>query len=75
MSVSQPKKEDTREDFCGACITVPLALLGAGAAGIGARQKGGYRKQKKILLWGGIGLTILSIIITIIYLSKCSSCR
>jgi hypothetical protein len=64
-----------KEDFCGSCVAIPLALLGAGAAGFGANQKGGYKKTKQILLWGGLGLTLVSIIVAIIFLMKCKNCR
>lgn len=65
---------DTEEEFCGACAAIPIALLGAGAAGVGSK-KGGHKKMKNIMLWGGIGLTLVSVIIAIIYLKKCKSCR
>lgn len=66
---------DIKEDFCMACVAAPLALLGAGAAGVGANQKGSHKKMKKILLWGGISLTLISVLIAIIYLKKCKKCR
>ena len=66
---------NTKESFCGACLAVPLALVGAGAAGYGAKQKGSHKKMKKILLWGGSTIAIISIIIGIMYLRKCKSCR
>jgi FtsH-binding integral membrane protein len=66
---------DTKEEFCGACLAVPLALVGAGAAGVGAKQKGRYKKMKNILLWGGIALTVVSVIVAIIYLRNCKNCR
>jgi lipoprotein signal peptidase len=60
---------DIRENFCGACVTVPLAFMGAGAAF-------SAEKKAKIQKWAII-LTILSIIFTIyyIYFKKCSSCK
>lgn len=68
------QNEDTKEEFCGACLAVPLALAGAGAAGVGAKSKNN-KKMKNILLWGGITITLISIIIVIIYLKTCKSCR
>lgn len=65
---------ETKEEFCGACLAVPLAMAGAGAAGVGAKQKGGHKKMKNILLWGGIALTVVSVIVAIIYLRNCKSC-
>ena len=63
-----------KESFCGACLAVPLALAGAGAAGVGAKKDGSNKKMKNILLWGGIAVTVLSVIIAIIYLMKCKTC-
>lgn len=66
---------NTKEGFCGACLAIPLALAGAGVAGVGAKQKGGHKKRRNIMLWGGIALTVISVIVTIIYLKNCKSCR
>ncbi len=66
--------KETKEEFCGACLAVPLALAGAGTAGFGA-SKGGHGKSKKIMLWVGVGVTLLSVLIAIIYLAKCKTCR
>lgn len=66
------KEEYTKEEFCGACAAVPLALVGAGTAGVGSKKHG---TTKKIMLWTGVGITIISIIIVIIYLTKCKDCR
>jgi hypothetical protein len=60
---------DIKEDFCGACLTIPLAFMGAGTA-IGS--------EKKALLYkSAIVITIISIGLTIYYISikKCSTCR
>jgi|TARA_Y100000389_G_C17360532_1_gene463497 hypothetical protein len=72
MTVETYTKNDTKEDFCGACAAVPLALVGAGTAGLGTKKHG---TTKKIMLWTGVGITVLSIIIVIIYLAKCKDCR
>lgn len=71
----QDYNENSREDFCAACITAPLAFLGAGAAGAGANKKGSHKKSKKILLWGGVIFTLLSIIIALYFWRRCDSCR
>ena len=34
------KKVEQKEDFCMACLAVPLALAGAGVAGAGGAKKG-----------------------------------
>ena len=67
-------KADVKEEFCGACLAIPAALTGVGAAGVGAK-KGDHNKMKKILLWGGISVTLISAIVAVIYLSKCKNCR
>jgi hypothetical protein len=64
--------EEVKEEFCGACAAVPLAIVGAAGAGVGSKQHG---QTKKILLYSGIGLTIISVIIVIIFLLRCKDCR
>ncbi len=66
--------KETKEEFCGACLAAPLALAGIGTAGYGS-SKGGYKNSKIIFLCVGIGITILSVIITIYFLFRCKSCR
>jgi hypothetical protein len=58
-----------KENFCGACITIPLAFASAGTA-IGAEKKA---KLKQL----AIVLTIVSILLTIyfIYIKKCNTCK
>jgi hypothetical protein len=63
-----------KEEFCGACLAVPAALAGVGAAGVGAK-KDGHAKTKKILLWGGIVVTLISSIVAVVYITKCKDCR
>ena len=65
---------DIKEEFCGACFAIPAAIIGAGAAGVGAKR-GSHDKMKKILFWGGITVTVVSAVIAIIYLTKCTNCR
>jgi hypothetical protein len=67
-------ENDVKEEFCGACLAIPAALAGLGAAGMG-NKKGGHSKMKKILLWGGITVTLISSVIAVIYLIKCKNCR
>jgi hypothetical protein len=70
---------ETKEEFCGACIAVPFALAGAGVTAYGAGgSKKGYKKQKKIAFWVGIGVTLLSLAIAVYYLwikKDCSDCE
>jgi hypothetical protein len=67
-------ESDVKEEFCGACLAIPAALVGLGAAGAGSK-KGGHSKMKKMLLWGGITVTLVSAIVAVIYLMKCKNCR
>lgn len=67
--------DDTKEEFCGACLAVPLAFAGVGASAYGTSSRNSHKKSKQIALWGGIITIIISIIITIYYLSTCSECR
>lgn len=69
----EQKKENVVENFCGACLAIPIAVAGAGTAGIGA--KGTHGKTKKIMLAVGISVTMIGLIIGIIYLAKCKTCR
>jgi hypothetical protein len=66
---------DTKESFCGACAALPLAFIGAGVAGAGSKKKGSNKKTKKILLWSGLIITLISIIIVIFYLKRCKTCN
>lgn len=79
-------KEETRhtshdgdivENWCGACLSLPLAFVGVGASAYGASSRGAHKKQKKIALWTGIVSIIISISIAVYYLwiKKCSDCR
>lgn len=65
---------ELKEEFCGACLAIPLALAGGATATVGAR--GSHKKNKKILLWSGIIVTILSLLIMIyfVWIKKCDQC-
>ena len=69
--------DNTKEEFCGACLAIPLAMAGVGVTASGAHQKGDHKKRKKIMLWGGIGITVLSVIIAVyfLFIKKCKECR
>lgn len=74
-NVNDNKPNDSKEEFCGACLAVPMALAGAGAAGYGAKGNGEHKKMKQILLWGGLVVTIISIIVALYFLFSCKDCR
>ena len=68
--------EETKEEFCGACIAGAVALAGAGAAGAGMSSKGAHQQTKKILIISGIATVVVAIVIAIYFLaSNCSDCK
>lgn len=69
------KLHNSKEEFCGACLTVPIAIAGAGAASYGVKGRGEHKKMKKIMLWSGLTITLLSIILAIYFLFRCKQCR
>lgn len=69
------ENEDTKEEFCGVCAALPLAMIGAGVAGTGTKKKGSNKKTKKILFWTGIIVTLISLIVVYYYLTRCKTCR
>lgn len=60
-----------REDFCGACLALPLAF--AGAAGAGSTSDPNT-STNRLIFWGSIILTIASIVTLVWYLNRCKSC-
>lgn len=75
--MSRNVKENTREEFCGACLAVPLAMAGVGVGTAGAVTKGSHQRSRKVMLWTGVILVLLSLLIAIyfLFIKKCSSCR
>lgn len=67
--------EDIKEEFCGACLAIPLAFAGVGTSLYGSSSRNKYKKQKKIALWGGIVVVVMSLAIAIYYLCSCKDCR
>lgn len=64
-------KEEIREDFCPACVALPLAMAGAGTS------KGASGKQTvlgRVIFWLSIIITVLSIIVAIWYFTRCEEC-
>lgn len=73
-------KVKVKENFCAACLAVPLILAGSTATGAGAmskEEKEKKDKKKQCLMWGGVLLTIISIGVFVYfrYYSNCKSCR
>ena len=65
---------DTKEEFCGACLAIPFAIAGTGASIYGSKSKGTQRTKKRILLWGGLVTTMISVLIIIYFVRTCSDC-
>jgi hypothetical protein len=69
MTENENKKEELKENFCPACVVIPIAMA---SGGIGLQDNG----RNKLILWGSIIITILMIFIYIYYkyIKKCSTC-
>ena len=67
--MNNKEKEETREDLCLACVTTPLAMVGAGVSGAGSKNR------KKVIFYSGVVLTIISIIVALYFFFRCEECR
>ena len=56
-----------KERFCLACAALPVALAGAGTAGTGSVVDKKHARTRRIMIGGGIVVTILSSLL-IVYL-------
>jgi len=63
---------EVREDFCGMCMAVPIALAGAGVAGLSS--KGDYQKRKRIMISTGVVVLLISLFL-LWYYQDCTSCK
>jgi len=69
---------EIKENFCPACISIPLAFIGVGSSAYGASgSKKSHKTQKKIALYVGIVTIVISISIIVYYMwiAKCVNCR
>jgi vacuolar-type H+-ATPase subunit I/STV1 len=75
--INMQEDEDIKEEFCGACAAIPIALVGVGASMVGATKRGSHRKMKKITLIVGIVMMLISIMLGVyyIFIKKCEDCR
>lgn len=66
-------KEETKENFCGACVAGVAALVGSGTA-VSTRKNG--KKTKKIIFWISVSVTVVSILIMVylLFIKKCDAC-
>jgi len=71
------KEEEIKEDFCPACLAVPLAFVSAGAGVYGSSgSRKNYRRKKKICLISSVITLISACFIAYYYLSikNCKKC-
>ena len=68
---SKDGEKNTKEEFCGACLAVPLAFAGAGSSGAGSQMSG---KKKTALVVVGIILTLISIWLAWKFMFGCKTC-
>jgi len=54
------------------CMAVPIALAGAGMAGLSSKED--YQKRKRIIISTGIVILIISLFL-FWYYKDCSSCK
>jgi hypothetical protein len=66
-------EDEIKEDFCGACATIPIAIVGGVIAS--SSQNSNYKKNKKIILWIGVSITVISLLVAVYFLLKCKTCR
>jgi hypothetical protein len=63
---------EVRENFCGICMAVPIALAGAGVAGLTSKAE--YHKRKKIMIITGLVILFICLFIWWYY-RDCESCK
>ena len=68
------KKEDIKENFCAACLTIPFAFAGIGVSAYGSNSIKSHKYRKKIAIVGFI-ISFISIIIGFYFYFTCSECR
>ena len=68
---------EIRENFCPVCLAAPLAMAGVGVTTVGATEEENKKKekQKHIMIWGGVILTILSIGGYFYFRRTCKDCK
>jgi hypothetical protein len=63
-----------KEDFCPACVAIPLAMAGAGTGWYASEA---FQKKKGMIICGSCIFTVVMVAIAIYCLSSktCKSCR
>ena len=69
------KNQETKEEFCGACVAGITAIAGIGTAE-GIKNTNAKRKTKKIVFYLSLIVTIISILIILylLFIKKCDQC-
>lgn len=62
-----------RENFCGICAVVPMALAGAGVAGL-AGSKEDYKRNRRIKLAVGAIVVLFTLVMLYKY-GDCAQCK
>lgn len=63
---------ELKEEFCGICAAVPLALAGLGGTAYAAT--GAEEKKKKLIIVVSCAVIVVVSILVLIKYSSCSSC-
>ena len=66
------KDSDVKEPFCGACVSLPLALAGPFGVGMSAKS---HRKNKKTMFIISLIIALVGLAIGIYYYKNCKNCR
>jgi hypothetical protein len=67
-------KQDIKENFCGACLSIPLAFAGIGVSSYGSNSSKSHKTKKKIIKIGLV-ISVISIIIGFYFYLSCKECR
>ena len=70
------EKEEVKEGFCGACASVPIALMGVGVSKVGKNTMRDKKKRGINLLAGFLGWIVsAAIAYFFLYVKECKECR
>lgn len=65
---------DVVENFCGACVAIPLAFAGVGVGTYGFNSRKKYKQGKKIAFWGFF-ISFISLLVALYFYFSCNNCR
>lgn len=73
MSLQKEKPEETKEEFCSACVAGIAALAGVGT--VGGSRSAKNKKIQKALFWIGVTVSVVSIVVLayLLFIRPCSS--